>query len=171
MTVANGASVPTKDELKVVLRKAEQGDTTVLPALRAYMDLAPGLWEQRGDMAKATQTALIKQVAGKNLLVQENIARKCAALTKELAGPTPSPLERLLVERIVLCWLQLHYAEGLYIQIKKMTLQPATFHQQRISKAQARYLAAIQTLAQVRRLGVPAVQINVGGQQVNVAGS
>ena len=75
------------------------------------------------------------------------------------------------MERIVLCWLQLHYAEGLYIQMKEMTLQPATFHQQRISKAQARYLAAIQTLAQVRRLGVLAVQINVGGQQVNVAGS
>ena len=74
------------------------------------------------------------------------------------------------MERIVLCWLQLHYAEALYTQITEMTLQPATFHQQRISKAQARYLAAIQTLAQVRRLGVPAVQVNIGGQQVNVTG-
>ncbi len=171
MTEANGVSAPTKDELKAVLRKAEQGDTTVLPALRAYMDQAPGFWEQRGDMGQLTQTALIQHIAGKNLMVQENIARKCAALTKELAGPTPSPLERLLVERIVLCWLQLHYAEALYTQIKDMSLQQAAFHQSRISKAHARYLSAIRTLAQVRRLEVPAVQINVGGQQVNVAGS
>lgn len=171
MTEANGVSAPTKDELKAVLRKAEQGDTTVLPALRAYMDQAPGFWEKWGDMAKATQTALTELAAGKNLLVQETIARKCAALTQELAGPTPSPLERLLVERIVLCWLHLHYAEALYLQSKDLSIRQAAFHQQRISKAQARYLSAIRTLAQVRRLGVPAVQINVGGQQVNVAGS
>ena len=51
-----------------------------------------------------------------------------------------------------------------------MSLQQAAFHQARISKAQARYLAAIRTLAQVRRLGVPVVQVNIGGQQVNVTG-
>ena len=170
MTEANGASAPAKTEVKALLQKAEQGDKTVLPALRAYMDLAPGLWEQRGDMGQLTQTALIQHMAGKNLLVQENIARKCAALTKELAGPTPSPLERLLVERIVLCWLHLHCAEASYFTIKDLSIRQAEFHQSRISKAQARYLAAIRTLAQVRRLGVPAVQINVGGQQVNVIG-
>jgi len=166
MTEVNGAGVPTKDELKAVVRKAEQGDTTVLPALRAYMGQAPGLWEQRGDMGQLTQTALIQHMAGKNLLVQENIARKCAALTQELAGPAPSPLERLLVERIVLCWLQLHYAEAFYFTLKELSIRQDEFHQSRISKAQARYLSAIRTLAQVRRLGVPAVQVNIRQQQV-----
>jgi hypothetical protein len=170
MTEANGASAPTKDELKAVLRKAEQGDTTVLPALRAYMDQAPGFWEQRGDLAHATQTALIQHVTGKNLMVQETVSRKCAALTQELAGPTHSPLERLLVERIVLCWLQLHTAEVSYLLTKELTFQQAAFHQQRISKAHAHYLSAIRTLAQVRRLGVPTIQVNVGQQQVNVTG-
>jgi hypothetical protein len=42
-------------------------------------------------------------MAGKNLINQETIARKYAALTTERAGPQPSPLERLLVERIALC--------------------------------------------------------------------
>ena len=105
--------------------------------------------------------------AGDNLLIQETQARKCAALTKELAGPQPSPLERLLVERIVLCWLHLYSAEALYAQHRQdLSLRQAEFHQQRLSKAQARYLAAIRTLAQVRRLGVPAVQVNIGQQQV-----
>jgi len=73
MTEVNGASAPATTEVKALLQKAEKGDTTVLPALRAYMDQAPGFWEQRGDMAQATQTALIQQVAGKNLMVHENI--------------------------------------------------------------------------------------------------
>ncbi len=34
----------------------------------------------------------------------------------------------------------------------------------------ARYLAAIRTLAQVRRLGVTAMQVQVGQQHVNVTG-
>jgi hypothetical protein len=121
-------------------------------------------------MAHATQVAVIQQAAGKNLMVQESLARKCKALTQELAGPTPSPLERLLVERIVLCWLHLHCAETTYVMLKELSIRQAEFHQARISKAQARYLAAIRTLAQVRRLGVPAVQVNIGQQQV-IAGS
>jgi hypothetical protein len=43
-----------------------------------------------------------------------------------------------------------------------LSLRQAEFCQQRLSKAQARYLSAIRTLAQVRRLGVPAVQVNIG---------
>ena len=50
-----------------------------------------------------------------------------------------------------------------------LTLGQAEFHQKRITKAHNRYLSAIRTLAQVRRLGVPAVQVNIGEQQVNVA--
>lgn len=170
MTEAHGASAPTQAEVKALLQQAEQGDRTVLPALRAYMDLAPGLWAQRGDLALVMQQMLIGLVASKSLVVQETIARKCTALTQELAGPTPSPLERLLVERVVLCWLQLHYAEGLRLQTKEVTSQQEEFHQRRISKMHTRYLSAIRTLAQVRRLEVPAVQVNIGQQQVNVTG-
>jgi hypothetical protein len=70
--------------------------------------------------------------------------------------------------RLVGCWLQLYYTECIYVQSlgASLTIRQAEFHQQRISKAQARYLAAIRTLAQVRRLGVPAVQVNIGHQQV-----
>ena len=131
------------------------------------MDLAPGYWAKMGDLASATRLVLIQQMAGEqNLVRQETMARQCAALTQELTGPTPSPLERLLVEGVVLCWLHLHYAEGLRLQMKEVTFQQEEFHQRRISKMHARYLSAIRTLAQVRRLGVPAIQVNVGQQQV-----
>jgi hypothetical protein len=168
MTEAHGVSAPTPDEVKTLLRKAEKGDTTVLPTLRTWMDKTPGHWETVGDLAKAAREALIEHASGeKNLVVREAITRKCATLTQDLAGPTPSPLERLLVERIVLCWLHLYYAEALYVQhMQELSLRQAEFHQQRISKAQARYLSAIRTLAQVRRLGVPAVQVNIGHQQM-----
>ena len=47
-----------------------------------------------------------------------------------------------------------------------LSLRQAELHQAQISKAQACYVSAIRTLAHVRRLGVPAVQVNIGQQQV-----
>jgi hypothetical protein len=169
MTEANGASAPTEAEVKKLLRKAEKGGRTVLPALRQWMDRTPGYCEAVGDLAKVAREALIAHASGgKNLLVRETLTRKCAALSQELMAVTPSPIERLLVERIVMCWLQLYYAECIYVQSleSSLSIRQAEFHQQRISKAQARYLSAIRTLAQFRRLGVPAVQVNIGQQQV-----
>ena len=79
-------------------------------------------------IAKTARESLVRMLSGDNLLVQEAHARKCAALTKELAGPQPSPLEQLLVERIVICWLQLYYAETLYVQnIQAFNLRQAEF--------------------------------------------
>ena len=75
---------------------------------------SPWLLGDRRDLAKTARETLLQTMSGDNLLVQEAHARKCAALMKELAGPQPSPLERLLVERIVLCWLHLYSAEVLY---------------------------------------------------------
>jgi hypothetical protein len=96
MTEVHGASAPTEAEVKKLLRKAEKGDTTVLPALRTWMDRTPGYWETVGDLAQTARQSLSQTISGDNLLVQEAYVRKCAALTQELAGPQPSPLERLL---------------------------------------------------------------------------
>jgi hypothetical protein len=47
-----------------------------------------------------------------------------------------------------------------------LRLQQAEYYEQRLSKAPACYLLAIRLLAQVRRLGIPTVQVNIGQQQV-----
>jgi hypothetical protein len=153
-----------------LIGKAEKGDKNALPTLREWLDEHPQVAQDFGDLAKISRDSLVKAISGtKNLLLPEVIQRKMHAMRQELAGSEPSPVERLLVERIVLCWLHLHYAETLYAQnMQELTLRQAEFHQKRITMAHNRYLSAIRTLAQVRRLGVPAVQVNVGEQQVNI---
>ena len=113
----------------------------------------------------------IRRASGEQALcTQERLRRQCTALTRDLTGPVPTPLETLLVDRIVLCWVHLHYVENVYVQsMHELSLTQATFHQRRLSLAQSRYLAAIRTLAQVRRLQVPAMQVNIAEQQLNVA--
>jgi hypothetical protein len=168
--MAQTAPCPLK-EIDKLIQKAEKGDRKVLPALRKLLDTHPGLVDFYGNLAAAARDALVKRIGGeKNLAVREVYTRKLDAMGQELAGPSPSPMERLLADRIIMCWLHLYYAEAISTQnMGDLTLRQAEFHQTRITKAHNRYLSALRALAQVRRLGVPAVQVNIGEQQVNVA--
>ena len=104
-------------------------------------------------------------------MLREATTRRLASMRAELAGATPSPLEKLLVDRVVLCWLQLSYADCVYAQnIAELSLAQAEYHQRRLTLCQGRYLSAIRTLALIRRASRPAmVQVNIGERQVNVA--
>jgi hypothetical protein len=102
MTEVHGASAPTTDDVRKLLRQAAKGDKAVLSTLQPLMDSSP-LWEEAGDLATTARECLIQTICGDDLLVQEAHTRKCLALMEELTGPQPSPLERLLAERIALC--------------------------------------------------------------------
>lgn len=167
-------SVPIKTEnecdLARLTARAEQGDESVMPALRARFDAEPGLWRQVGNLARLTELAILRNAFGKDLYAREAIQRQARAMRAELGGDQPSPLERLLVDRIVLCWLSAHYAEIIYAQnMKELSLAGTESHQKRIDRAHRRYLGAITALAQVRRLQLPTMQVNIAEQQVNVA--
>ncbi len=50
------------------------------------------------------------------------------------------PLERLLAERIVACWLELHYANLLYIQeLANLSLKQDDYYQKRLDRLNKRY--------------------------------
>jgi hypothetical protein len=142
-----------------------------MPALRKLLKDPAAVDMLGGDLAKQSQLALINKFSGQNLLFKESLIRKLGLLREELAGPNPTPLERLLVERIVACWLHLHQLEMIYASKEGMSLELENHYQSSISSAQKRYLASIKTLALVRKLVVPVLQVNIARKQVNVAGS
>jgi hypothetical protein len=141
------------EQLHRLVQRAEQGDETVLGELRVALDANPWVWERYGDLGRQSQAAWLLLIAGRNLLLLESTQRKAAQLRAELAGPQPSPLERLLVERIVSSWLQTNYADSAYAQLPKGA-NPAqhTAALQRQNSAQQRYLQALKALATVRKL-------------------
>src|SRR4051812_48843084 len=132
------------EEAQRLLLRAQGGDLACLPELRALLDQRRELWERAGDLAQHAELSMLRLVAGTNLLALEAVQRKLAELKAELAGPNPSPLERLLVDRVGVCWLQVHHldlqagsvadggntAQGFYLQ-------------RRLDSAHRRYLQAI----------------------------
>ena len=104
-------------------------------------------------------------------MYKETLPRKLDQLRAELGGPDPAPLERLLVKRVVSCWLHLHHLELTYASKESMSLELGAYYQRCLDRAHRRYLSAIKTLAVVRRLALPVLlaQVNIAAkQQVNV---
>lgn len=162
------------NELRSLVARAHEGDAVEASRrIRGVLEETPESAQVVGNIvAKRAERILVKRISGDDLLLNEALSLQLQAMREEVAGIGPSPLEWLLAERVVACWLQLQHAEALYASnLGKLTMSQSEYHQRRLDHLHRRYLSAIRTLAQVRKLLRPAItQINVAAkQQVNVA--
>jgi hypothetical protein len=164
--------IADKEKLTDLVGRAQDGDKKVLPTLRKVLDEEPKI-ARIVNLARDVEHSLVKAMSGDDLFCQEAIPRNLSEMRDEIAGENPSALERLLAERIALCWLQLQYYEAIYAQnLSKFTITQSEHHQRRIDKAHRRYLSAMRTLAQIRKLlkGGAITQINIADKQINTTG-
>jgi hypothetical protein len=142
--------------------------------LRAMLDQQPDLWRVAGDLSRAAALDIVNQLRA-GPVVSESLKRGWGALQDELGYASASPLERLMIEQIALCWLDLHIVQLEYTraQTQPMPTSDADHWDRRLSAAQQRYLRACDALARIRKLDrtTPALQVNIaaaGSQQVNL---
>lgn len=129
----------------------------------------PTVWRAAGDMVEQAARMLIGKIASTHA-IKASMTRGWEQLPLDLARPSDGELERLLVQQVVVAWLHLGYIEYQYSAMTTetgLTMKRAEYWERRLSAAQRRYLRATETLARVRRLQLPAVQVNIGNQQVN----
>ena len=148
-----------RSRLEGLVSRALRGDREVLPALRDALDRHPALARQAGDLAARAEDAWLDLLAGQDLFTAEAVRRRLAALRAELAGPQPQPLERLVVDRIAACFLQLQYADVTYAQARDPGASVAALREmhRRQEGAERRYQAALRQLAVIRKLLRPAL--------------
>jgi hypothetical protein len=157
-------------EFRRFLDRARAGDEATLPALRNLLSDPAYVDRLGGDLARQAEWSLIEAAAGKDLAIKEALKCKLDLLRAEQLGPDPTALERLLVERVVACWLQVQEADIRTAQAKDLSLKWADFYQKRMDRAHRRFLSAAKTLATVRRQALPVFQVNIAKKQVNIAG-
>jgi hypothetical protein len=168
-------SIETDEGVTEVLQRAGEGDKAVLPLVKELFDRdrpeCRKVLERYGNIFHRACWTITDFAAGTNVAVREASIRKIKALRDELAGPNPTPLERILCERVALCWFDANHADLRYIDPNGQKLAFAQYEETRRDRAHKRFLAACKTLAMVRKLDVPAIQVNLAHQQVNVSGS
>jgi hypothetical protein len=150
---------PAPLALQEIVKRAQEGDLSVLPDLRRALDANPQFCEDCGNLATQAENSWLRLLAGKDLLVWEAVGRKLEELRTELCGSAPSPLEKLLVDRVVACWLQTTHADLIFAQARGVHASPGALREvmKRQESSQKRYLAAMKQLALVRKLLRPSV--------------
>jgi hypothetical protein len=124
-------------------------------------------------MDRWAKTKLIEFAAGTKAAKQtiELLERDIDEKTQEFAGSAPTPIERTLAETATFSWFALRHYEAAYVSASQsdngLTLKQADYHLRRIDRAHRRLLSTLKTLATIRRLALPTLQINVASQQVN----
>ncbi len=160
--------------IREIVKRVDRDDPAPadLDALRALICEEPWVARLLCDMANITNHKIINSMMTQ-ALGREALLSQATLMRDGLGYKTASEIERGLIEHAVTCWLRLQKAEMVYQQsgAVEMTLPLADWHERRLAAAHTRYIRAVESLARVRRMARPsAVQINVGDQQVNVAG-
>jgi hypothetical protein len=162
------------EEIKALLVRCSKPNASAedRKALQAQFEKMPELWYLHGKLCDYALEAMVSAWS-KSALVQESVFSGTRALRQDLGYEQATPLERMLIDHIVLCWTRLQMAEKWYIDrhLEGVTLEVGRYWEERLSAIQRRYLRAVETLARIRRMGLPAIQVNIGDKQVNVAGS
>jgi len=173
-TMSKGEPGKAVEKLRDLLGKAHNGDEDAVPKIRQILTEHPDLARQFADVARIAEDALIEVMTKEqDLAAKELILCQLEAVREEIAGKNPSPLERLLSERVVVTWLEVQYFEALYAQnMRNLRMPQAEHHQKRLDRAHRRHLSAIRALAQIRKLlkGTAITQINIADKQINTVG-
>jgi len=129
--------------------------------------------ETYGDAARRAETSLVRHVSGGNVLVDESTRIWLTDKQRDLLESDDTELERLLVHRTALCWLEVNTAEHLRAEKWKggIDSETAAFWDRHVSRVQGDFLKACRTLATVRKLRRPVIQVNIADKQINVVSS
>jgi hypothetical protein len=152
-------------DLQALLARIRQGDKAAEAELIAYARRRPDLAESLLGTGPSMQETWLNRITS-DPIPRFLLEQSCERLKSDLLDGGSSPLERLLVERIAVCALQVRVAESRYAAklVAGDVGDAAEFYDRQAERAQNRYLSAIKALAQIRKLEVNILvgQVRVG---------
>jgi hypothetical protein len=149
------------DEFSALIKSAEKGDFSVRQEIRALLDTVPALVPALGDILQQSEQKILDMTLGPNILHREAIKRDLDTHEQRLVEE-PTYVETLLIRQIRLDLLSLQ-------MIQQRAEQRRDIHTDKLlNSAHKRFLAAIKTLDQLRKLS-PNTRVQIAQNQVNLS--
>jgi hypothetical protein len=163
-------------DFKDILKKTNKDNPPKkdLHALRNALRNQPDFWRIAGDMAQQAAFHIIEEINATPVM-KESLKTGWHEMQIELGGDNVNPLEKLLIQQVVISWIRLQIVDYKFTSMMNQSISftLGKYWESRLNAAQRRHLRAVETLARVKRLlsRIPPLQVNIatqGGQQVNV---
>jgi hypothetical protein len=135
--------------LQEMVQRAEQGDTSALRTLQEALGPRSPFWRRYAELALDAEAAWLQLAGGDNLVLAEGLKSKLTELKADLGGPSSSPLERLLIERAALCWLETQCLDAVNARQGEGDRLPHL--RSLLRAAHGRFTASLRALAVCRR--------------------
>lgn len=120
---------------------------------------------------QSIKESLLEYMLGENDVIRIRMSEAVEHKIKEIQGDASNPIELMIAQNIVTCWLNLMYTEN-NLHRKDRTFKQDEYWDKALTAAQRRFLRACETLAKIRRLNLN-IQVNIandGGKQAIVQG-
>jgi hypothetical protein len=165
------------EELKALIKGTYKSNPTKedRQALAAAFDKYPEMTQIVGNLARGVREIRIKKLGEHNHFLQESVIRTMDTIERELGYEQAPMASRLLIEQVLASWADLAVVQSRHTDLlaSSHSMKEGEYWDARLTRAQTRYLRALETLARVGRLSrVVPVQVNIaaqGGQQINIA--
>jgi hypothetical protein len=146
---------PALAELRELVERAQAGDATALPSLRPLVEAQPEVWRHLAELAARVERSWLDLLSAEHPFLAIELKGIAHEMQTDLLGDHPTPLERLLVDQSVCCWLEVHHAEAEAERLPSGSVKHAGFRRRHLKAAQRRFQTAVKALRDFRTL-VPA---------------
>jgi hypothetical protein len=124
----------------------------VIARLRHLVDAPSEVWHHLADLAARVERSWLDLLSAEHPFLAKALKGMAQEMKTDLLGDHPTPLERLLVDQVVCCWLEVHHAEAEAERLPSGSAKPAGFRRRHLKAAQRRFQAAVKALRDLRTL-------------------
>lgn len=141
---ADANTLPSQGEFGALALRADRGNGAAQAEVRRLLDRHPDLWKSLGDLGQLVEERLIDVMTERSFALREAVCRYLRDQAQSLTRFGGNPLECLLIQRVLVSWLELQIRQLDVTQVsavrKERTLQ------RRLDQAQKRHLEAVLAL-------------------------
>ena len=121
--------------------------------LRRLLRENPRMWKWAGDVAARATNHVIATYSQGNAFIEESQQRAVELLREQYGYKDAPPLERMLIEQIIICWLRLNSLEVAHTSktYESHTIEAGLYWDRRLTNVQRRFTRAVESLARVRK--------------------
>jgi hypothetical protein len=141
----------SRDDWDEIVEDAAEGDEEALDELQRILHYNPAICDRLGDVSRHIQMLLIEIHGEESIATREAVKINMEKLRGQLNYQQSDPLERLLIEQVVVTMLDLSIQQSGSSQPHvKESIQRRW--ERRMERSRKRHLAAVTALAELRYL-------------------